>query len=293
VAADGGPEPRARPGTDAIRRVVLAGGCGAAVDGALMMWVGPNALLGAPYRWVDLGPLLLAVGLLALAGTLLPSPRRSLRSLARSTPHLIPYAPALANLATFLLWVFSTVAVYQGCLDIFAGAHAGGAGTGVADPTRLQLLIGVASAVFTFLPIYLAVTLRRLIPMGRWADSSGGRDTYGTEVPPPSDALVRAALKAPARDRTPATSGASVGAVTVVSALFVSIGIQLVEVGTAPIPPGLWLESQVAIPVYAAALALAVLAVDRSVRLLEARFAARIRPLGGVTVVSAGPGFVQ
>jgi hypothetical protein len=275
------------------RLALLAGGGGALTDGALIGWVGPAALIGTPYSSEALAPVFLLAGAIAFAVALLPSPARAVRAVRRATPHLLPYAPAPANAGVFLLWVFSTVAIYQGCLDIFAGAHAGGGGTGVPDPARLQLLIGVASAVFAILPLYLAVALRRLIPMGRWADSSGGTDTYGAVVAAPPADLVGAAVRFPSPGPALRDRGAAIGIVSAIAALFVSIGIQLVEVGTDPVPPGLWLESQVALPIYAAALALAVLAVDQSVRGLEARFADRVRPLGEAPAPAPGAGFVQ
>lgn len=291
MAGAGTPDP-ARLGPGAIARLaLLTTGPGAMVDGLLLLWMGPDAWLGAPYRWPGLASVFLALGAFATGVALLPSPGRTVRTVRRALPRLLPYADPLTNAATFLLFVFSTVAVYQGCLDIFDGAHAGGTGTGVADPLRLQILIGVASVLFTLVPVYLALALRWLIPMGRWADAPGGKDAYGTPVAPPSDPLVRAAMRSGPSPPPPGDQGVAVGVVTVLAALFVSIGIQVVEVGTDPIPPGLWLESQVALPIYAVALALGVLAVDASVRGLEDRFYARVRPLGAVD--APGSGFVQ
>jgi hypothetical protein len=293
VAVDRAPAPEELGAVGLARLVLLTFGGGALVDGAMMAWVGPGALLGAPYQWPGLAGALVVAGLAALVAALLPSPRAAGRTVERATPHLLPYAAPALNAGVFLLWVFSVVAVYQGCLDIFAGAHAGGAGTGVADPLRLQVLIAVASGVFVLVPLYLAATLRWLIPMGRWIDSSDGRDPYGSPVTPPTSALVEAALRGPARSSAPHDRRAGVAVVTLLAAAGVSIGIQLVEVGTAPISPGLWFESQAVLPVYAMALALGVLAVDGSVRGLEERFTARIRPVAPVPGTAAGPGAVQ
>ncbi len=293
MAAALAPEPGALGAAGVLRLALLAGGIGAAVDGALLAAVGPAALLGAPYRWNGLADLGLLAGLAAVAAALLPSPRTCLAAIRRAVPRLFPYASVGVNAGIFLLWVFATVAIYQGCLDIFAGAHAGGGGWGVADPGRLQLLIALASILFTLVPVYLAFALGRAIPMGRWSDSADGKDTYGTAVTPPSPALVRAAMRMGPPPAAPTDLRWAVALVTLVTAAFVSIGIQLVEVGTAPIPPGLWLESQAALPVYAVALALGIRAVDGSVRGLETRFWTRVRPRPRGPSAPPGTGFVQ
>ena len=288
------PEELAAPGRWGEARVVLLVlGIGLAVDAGLMAAVGPDALLGAPYRWAGLASSLGAVafGLLALA--LVPSPHATVRAARERCPHLLPYAPGSANAAVFLLWVVSTVSVYQGCIDIFTGAHAGGGGSGVRDPVRLQLLIVAASILFWLLALYAAVALRRLIPMGRWVDSDGGRDSYGAAVTPPSTTLVGMAVRWGPPRHAPGNGRILTALCTGLTAWTVSVGVQLVEVGTAPVPPGLWLETQAALPIYSAALALALLAADGSVRALERRFADRVRPLAPVPSAPAGPGFVQ
>ncbi len=92
MAAALAPEPGALGAAGVLRLALLAGGIGAAVDGALLAAVGPAALLGAPYRWNGLADLGLLAGLAAVAAALLPSPRTCLAAIRRAVPRLFPYA---------------------------------------------------------------------------------------------------------------------------------------------------------------------------------------------------------
>ncbi len=272
--------PSVAEGADALTRAEAAllvlgiVAAGIAVDGALMILVGPGSFFPEVGSWVLLPTILVVVGALTALGAFLGLGRRTGSVLGRAVPRLFPFAPLWANAGLFVLVLVGAVSVFHGFFDVFTSAHSGGNVSQLTDQGDLSALLIGASVVVWLLTLYAVAVMFRVFRLGRAVDAQHReRDVYGRPIAPPELEPVLPRGRMPSPPAPPRARSVLI-AVTVLLALVISAAIQILEVDVGPAPAIAWLWAQPFTPLLSLPVATAISLVDRGIRDLERRYVA-------------------
>jgi hypothetical protein len=266
------PLPRG-PAAWLVAGVALAG---VAVDGLLMLLVGPDAFLPATGLGAVLPGLLVLVGGFGSAVAFLRMGQGRASFLEATTPRLYPFAPLAVNVGIYVVILVGVVSIFHGFFDVFSSAHNGGSVGSILDQSDLFALLTGASAVVWILTVYSVLVIHRVIQLGRGLDAAANpRDVYGRESNAPPVRVRGSAHRADGQPASPATRWVVFG-VTVLLGLCVSAGIQVLEVDIGPAPPLTWLAAQPFTLLFTLPLASALVWADRGLRDVERRALAQL-----------------
>jgi hypothetical protein len=245
--------------------------------GAVLIWVGPAALLPPGPTAVGLETAFVLVGALGL-GVLFGGFRQATGRALRSTvPHMFPFGSVPLDIACYVL-VFAVVACSTHALfDVFTGADNGGQVEGLANQAALNLVLAAAYGVVYLSTMYAVFLIARVVRLGRSIDHHQHTDPYRTGQPAPAEAPDWVPSKGPA-----APSSQYARPVLYVVSGIVGIGmsaaVQLFEVSLQPAAPMQWLAGQAFTPLWAVLTAWALAYLDTGTRTLEARYVAVVPP---------------
>ncbi|MCI4366872.1 MAG: hypothetical protein L3K08_03885 [Thermoplasmata archaeon] len=266
--------PRAGPPADppgALPIVVLASGGSLGVLGAVLALFGGGAFVGP--TWTPFGGALGpgVIGVVAGIGGLRGGQELKGR-ISAMVPRLYPYARARTQIGLWLLGVVSAAAVVSALFSEYSGALGGGDSASVANPDRLNDLYLAASGLLWVFALWVILLIARVVGIGRALERARGRNVYG-QVEEEADGAARPNAGVPSGPPASDQRSAVLGS-TIAVALVAMAGIQAIEVGADPPPLALWAGLELATPVWAFAVAWAVLGIDGYVRDLERRYVA-------------------
>ena len=262
--------------SEAARLVLGVVSAGIGIDGALMLLVGGGALVPSTGVGAD-APVALTIGGATVAllafGTI---GRRLGGALGALAPRLYPFAPLPVNAAIYVALLVGAVSVFHGFFDVFTSAHNGGVVSSLSDQGDLSALLIGASVVVWILTLYAILVMFRVFQLGRIVDArSGGRDVYGRTIEEGSEVVGPRPRGGPSPPPDP-LARAVLFSVTLLLALVISAGIQILEVDVGPAPVLAWVYAQPFTPLLTLPVASGISLVDRGLRDLERRYAERL-----------------
>jgi hypothetical protein len=256
--------------------LAIAVGAMFALDGGLLWWIGPGALLPAGRIYSLLPTIFFVVGAALIVGPLTLDYPRVVARVRRAAPRLYPLAPTWLHLLIYLGISVGSVAVYLGLFDIFSGAHANGDTMYLPNPNAANLLLAIGSLLVWSLAMYCVFVVLRAIRMGRMIAAQKGVSPYGLidpEHPPQPVKLLKGAHVSPPRvvgDRRLQL------AVMVVWMGGFSVAIQVIEYNTLPATPLQWAWGQFFLPLWAVLIASGLYQIDGGIRSLEREYVSAI-----------------
>jgi hypothetical protein len=186
---------------------------------------------------------------------------------------LYPYAGPSVQIGLFLLAVLSAASVVTALFTEYAGALQGGDSAAVPRPYVVNDLYLIASALLWAFAVWVIALMAKVVRYGRALELRTGRNVYGQVNPEEEGPFTWPKGGVPAGPALPGQGSAVLGSVLIL-ALVAMAGMQLVELGADPPPPGAWFAIELGTPLWAAGTAAALLGIDRFVRGVEVRYAA-------------------